>query len=183
MKNERDAQLKVFTSARVDSIEEEEGKIWYIMDSAWITSWLAYVQFNKDVSPAPGPCKNHRLLVPDFENSCWKAKPNLVMATTGKKTLGDYRRVSREVWENFCIYYPGCGPEIKTTFTFDPARQLTGLYPTDTWEIDNTKYSQESGQTEKKKSRAIERRKELDRKREAQQKEKDEKETEAKGKK
>ena len=63
-KEERDAQVKRFSSSKIDSIEEDEDKDWYIMDASWITSWLAYAHFDKDVSPAPGPCTNFRLLVP-----------------------------------------------------------------------------------------------------------------------
>jgi hypothetical protein len=36
------------------------------------------------------------------------------MAT--KTLVGDYRRVSKEVWEKFCDYYPGCGPLIQATY-------------------------------------------------------------------
>ena len=42
---DKDQQLKEF--AKVDSIEEVEGKEWYIMDSAWVNCWLAYVHFDK----------------------------------------------------------------------------------------------------------------------------------------
>ena len=63
-KDDRDHQVKFFSSSKVDSIEEDENRDWYIMDASWITSWLAYAHFDKDVSPAPGPCTNFRLLVP-----------------------------------------------------------------------------------------------------------------------
>ena len=36
------------------------------------------------------------------------------MAT--KNSIGDYRRVSKEVWDKFCEYYEGCGPAITTVF-------------------------------------------------------------------
>ena len=63
-REERDNQVKFFSSSKIDSVEEDEDKDWYIMDASWITSWLAYAHFDKDVSPAPGPCTNFRLLVP-----------------------------------------------------------------------------------------------------------------------
>ena len=50
----KDDQLKFFCNSTIDRIDEEEGKEWYIMDSAWINSWLAFVKFDDKVSPGPG---------------------------------------------------------------------------------------------------------------------------------
>jgi hypothetical protein len=61
-----------------------------------------------------GPCRNNRLLICDYANSRWKAKDGLLMAS--KSSMGDYRRVSKEVWDKFCEYYPGSGPTIKSVF-------------------------------------------------------------------
>ena len=80
----------------------------------------------------------------DYEKKKWKPRNNLVMATALQSNRGDYRRVSREVWTKFCEYYPGCGPEITTTFKYDAERKNDGLYDTSGWKIDNTKYFQVS---------------------------------------
>jgi len=53
-------------------------------------------------------------LVPDFDSHEWKPRGELVMAS--KASMGDYRRVSKEVWNKFCEYYPGSGPEINMAF-------------------------------------------------------------------
>lgn len=109
---------------------------------------LAYAHFDIGVSPAPGPCKNHRLLIPDYGKHEWKGRPDLVMATA--HIMGDYRRVSKEVWEKFCEYYKGSGPEIKTTFSPDPELKFSGKFDTSSWIIDQTNYMAESGHIEGK---------------------------------
>lgn len=84
------------------------------MDTAWITSWLAYTYFNKGVSPEPGPCRNDRLIHLDSNNNEWIVREDIHMASATWK--GDYRRVSKEAWEEFLKFYPGSGPAI--TFEF-----------------------------------------------------------------
>lgn len=99
----------------------KDGKEWYIMDSAWIATWLAYVHFDKDVAPAPGPCKseqlildhdnlngiywslpgrNNRLIAFDYQLQRYTGRFGLLMAVAERG--GDYRRVSQAVWEKFC---------------------------------------------------------------------------------
>ena len=95
------------------------------------------------------------------------------MAT--KLSTGDYRRVSKEVWDKFCEYYEGCGPAIQMPFKDvnihthyflrkkycfllslffpqDPVQRDTGLYDTTTWVIDNSnfkKYIEDLGDGDK----------------------------------
>ena len=94
----------------------QDGKEWYVIDSVWINTWLAYVHYGKDISPNPGPCDNTRLLNNDTGNSCWVPKPDMICATKTKS--GHYRRITKETWEIFCECYPGSGPEIK--MKYDP---------------------------------------------------------------
>ena len=91
----------------------QEDKTWYIAESTWIESWLAFVHYNK-TSPAPGPCRNDYLLRVDDENKYWLPKENLIMAR--KNGAGNYRRVSQEAWRQICALYPGSGPEISVDF-------------------------------------------------------------------
>ncbi len=86
------------------------------MDSAWIAQWLAYVHFDKDFAPSPGPCRNERLLAWNSEESKYTGRFGLFMAV--KERGGDYRRVSKETWDKFCSFYPGSGPTI--SFELDP---------------------------------------------------------------
>jgi hypothetical protein len=78
-----------------------------------MNAWLMYCHLNKNVNPNPGPCRNECLLV--STDSCWVARPDLVMARKDKE--GDYRRISKATWEKFCSLYPGSGPSIRMTFT------------------------------------------------------------------
>jgi hypothetical protein len=101
-----------------EDLDEEEVS-WYVMDAAWIRSWFAYVHhesdnLKEDTAPNPGPCRNERLLHPDFESRTWLPRERLVMAS--KKRGGDYRRVSRKTWERFREIYPRSGPTITTIF-------------------------------------------------------------------
>ena len=63
-KEDRETQVRFFSSSKVDVVDEDDERDWYIMDASWIISWLAYAHFDIDVSPAPGPCSNFRLLRP-----------------------------------------------------------------------------------------------------------------------
>lgn len=85
------------------------------MDSAWIESWLAYVNVNKGIAPCPGRCNNNRLVVYDYQLQKYVKRQKLIMAV--KDRAGDYRRVSEEVWHKFKEYYPDSGPAIAMTFT------------------------------------------------------------------
>lgn len=72
------------------------------------------MSLGKDISPAPGPIKNMTLLVTNYDARCFEARPELVMAKHGNQ--GDYRKISKEMWDHFCDFYPGSGPEIKMYF-------------------------------------------------------------------
>jgi len=87
------------------------------MDSAWIASWLAYVNIARGVAPCPGSCNNKRLLVYDYEEQKYVKRPGLMMAV--KEQAGDFRRVSEEVWLKFKEYYPESGPAVTMIFTED----------------------------------------------------------------
>ena len=115
-------------------MDDETGKEWYVMDSAWIEAWLAYTHGDKTMAPAPGPCRNHRLITFDYAEGKWKGRFGLWMAR--KEQGGDFRRVSKEVWEQFVSYYPGSGPAI--SMTFDAGKMdASGVYDTSTWTIVN----------------------------------------------
>eukprot|EP01031_Cornospumella_fuschlensis_P031136 gene31136-37632_t len=103
----RKQQLKEILE--LDFIDEEEGKQWYVVSSAWVASWLAYVHFAKTVAPCPGPCDNNF----DYTEEKWRGRFGLVMAK-GEKT-GDYRRVSKDVWRKFQKEHK------RETGEFDPA--------------------------------------------------------------
>jgi hypothetical protein len=108
----REGELKRIMDA--DDPVEEDGKIWYIINSAWVQAWLLYVHSNKNINPNPGPCRNDCLLTPAEDNSIWVPKENLIM---GRKEIpGDYRRISKECWEIYCELYPGSGPAIYVEF-------------------------------------------------------------------
>lgn len=110
----------------------QDGKEWYIMESAWIASWLAYVHFDTMNAPAPGPCRNDRLITWDYAQHKYVGRFGLFMAVSDR--AGDYRRVSKETWEQFCAFYPGSGPAITMQFAADQANE-NGLYDTAAWTI------------------------------------------------
>lgn len=95
------------------------------MDSAWIASWLAYVHFDMQVAPAPGPCYNHRLITYDYADKKYVFRFALQMAIQDRG--GDYRRVSPEVWAKFKEFYPESGPAISMVFKASEKRN-DGFY-------------------------------------------------------
>lgn len=116
---ERKLQLKEILE--MDFVDEEEGKKWYVMSSAWIASWLAYVQFARNIAPCPGPCRNDHLLQWDYGEQKYVGRFGLFMARFDR--AGDYRRVSFEVWSKFLEYYPGSGPAITMEYRADHKRE------------------------------------------------------------
>lgn len=116
-KRQKEDELRLILDIEEDADPEDleaEDTVWYIMDAAWIGNWFAYTHFEAGVAPHPGPCRNDRLLVFDYDGGQWVPGRRLIMAT--KKRTGDYRRVTRKVWEQFCELYPGSGPTITTLF-------------------------------------------------------------------
>eukprot|EP01031_Cornospumella_fuschlensis_P026039 gene26039-31441_t len=92
----RKQQLKEILE--LDFIDEEEGKQWYVVSSAWVASWLAYVHFAKTVAPCPGPCDNngpsiymyykkeHKRETGEFDPALWVIEdPPLPPDVTAKK--------------------------------------------------------------------------------------------------
>lgn len=118
------------------------------MDSAWIASWLAYVQFDRKAAPAPGPCNNRRLITYDYSEKRYVGRSGLIMAR--KDFGGDYRRVSKEVWELFCEYYPGSGPTITMVFELAEKNEK-GFYDTSKWTILDPPPAPEDATIKKKK--------------------------------
>jgi hypothetical protein len=137
-KASKEEELRAILNIEEGENQDDEEVKWYIMDAAWIASWFAYVHYESDTSPNPGPCRNDRLLKPDLEEEKWKPQPKLIMAS--KKRDGDYRRVSRKTWELYCNLYPGSGPTITTTFKRDDNYVQTGLYDTQGWEIQDFRF-------------------------------------------
>ena len=139
--------------------EEVEETTWYVMSSPWIEAWLEYVNVQKGINsryvriveaPYPGPCDNSVLLkwaLREDENIndnevryCWQAKKNLILAST--TDIGDYRRVSKRVWETYKKLYPKSGPEIKMKYVntgkFENAKMVyVGSTSLKNWQIIN----------------------------------------------
>ena len=93
---------------------------WFIIDSRWIDAWLMYASSARGRSPAPGPIRNHRLVVlresPHGEPR-WEGRPGLrAPKGDGKRAQdkGEYRRVSPAVWAAYVRLYPDSGPAIWT---------------------------------------------------------------------
>lgn len=85
-----------------------------MIETAWLTAWLAYVHHDKHIAPAPGPCRNDRLIIWDPLQNLFVGRPGLVMAH--KNCAGDFRRISRETWQKFKEFYPESGPSITMEF-------------------------------------------------------------------
>ena len=77
-------------------------------------SWLSYVNYGRDVSPAPGPIKNHLLLKVNYDKECFEPKEGLKLSRGADQ--GQYRLVSEEAWHFFEEWYPNSGPVIKCRF-------------------------------------------------------------------
>ncbi len=92
----------------------KDGKLWYIIDGAWMNAWLEFVVIGKNISPAPGPINNLSLLTPDYEAKQFKARRGLVLVK--RNSNGHYRRITKEMWQYFQEFYDGSGPEIKVYF-------------------------------------------------------------------
>jgi len=131
----QDKQIReIMQLDRTDDKDEE--KLWYIMDSAWVSSWLAYVHFDKENAPAPGPCRNDRLLTWDYLQGKYVARFGLYMAVNDR--AGDYRRVTKETWDKYCQLYPGSGPTITMMFNAKKMDETgMGVYDCSTWNIEN----------------------------------------------
>ena len=93
----------------VTQLQPSEEEFYCIIDSVWIDAWLQYVHLNT-MAPGPGPCRNDRLIVFDDEKMSWVSKKGLRPAS--KLLKGDYRRVSKKIWETYKLYYPASGPMI-----------------------------------------------------------------------
>ena len=83
---------------------------WYIVDAAWLSSWLYFTHYDKFVSPCPGPCRNDDLITYSFTLERWIPKPNLILSTKDKP--GHYCKVNKEVWNLFYECYDHSGPAI-----------------------------------------------------------------------
>ena len=115
-----------------------------------MASWLAYVKFDRKAAPAPGPCDNRRLIVYDSENKAWVGRPGLIMARSDFG--GDYRRVSKDVWELFCSFYPNSGPTITMVFNASEKNEK-GFYDTSKWQILDPPPIPDDGTSKKKKKK------------------------------
>lgn len=150
-KEQKEKELRDILNIEAGDDMDAEDVTWYIMDASWIAAWFAYVHYESETAPYPGPCRNERLLRPDYTLQKWVPQDRLVMAS--KKRSGDYRRVSRKTWELYSELYPGCGPTITTVFKnviqyanygfmyFSNLKQddnfkESGLYDTSGWNID-----------------------------------------------
>jgi hypothetical protein len=158
---------------QLDFVDDEDGKLWYIMDSAWIASWLAYVHFDMQVAPAPGPCSNNRLITYDYADKKYVFRFALQMAVQDRG--GDYRRVSPEVWAKFKEFYPLSGPAITMVFNAKEKRN-DGFYDPTMFTIvdhvDPPADANDEAKTNKKKKRKLFA---FKKKQEAEEKEKKEK--------
>ncbi len=121
---------------------------WYIVDSSWIAAWLAYVHFDTAIAPAPGPCRNDRLLAWSDDECKYIGRFGLFMAV--KNRAGDYRRVSKATWDKFCSFYPGSGPSITMELSKEIMNE-TGIYDTSKWNVVDPPPPPERTQKKKKK--------------------------------
>jgi len=147
-------EIKLFQARGVDDTEEEDGKLWYIIDGPWLASWLAFVQISDEnfTFPDPGPCDNKRLLQHNKLFEGWEAREGLTQAS--KADSGDFRRITQKAWELYTNLYPGSGPAITCVARFPKAdteeKELDILsddkikskdpYSTDYWLIDQDNY-------------------------------------------
>eukprot|EP00619_Florenciella_sp_RCC1007_P011127 CAMPEP_0205903524 /NCGR_PEP_ID=MMETSP1325-20131115/156_1 /ASSEMBLY_ACC=CAM_ASM_000708 /TAXON_ID=236786 /ORGANISM="Florenciella sp., Strain RCC1007" /LENGTH=216 /DNA_ID=CAMNT_0053269183 /DNA_START=39 /DNA_END=689 /DNA_ORIENTATION=- len=87
-----------------DGAKSDEGR-WCIIESGWVSSWLAFVYYN-DSSPAPGSIDNSKLL----DGKEGLAIEGLMLASDKKQ--GHYRLIREPVWDLYCELYKGSGPKI-----------------------------------------------------------------------
>ena len=115
--------------------EEPPDPIWYVIDSAWLESWLAHVHLDQDNAPSPGPCLNNRLIAFNPELNQYTTRFGLRMGGVSHK--GDYRRITEQCWKAYQKQYPGSGPTI--TMRYKPGSRneddQKGFIDTSKWEI------------------------------------------------
>eukprot|EP01038_Epipyxis_sp_PR26KG_P017819 gene17819-24880_t len=147
-----DKETQIRKIMEVDVASEESGKTWCVVDSAWLASWLAFVHFDKENSPNPGPCRNNRLIKWDYHEGKWVGRSGLLMAvpTSG----GDYRRVTPEAWERLKSFYPGSGPTITMEFNLKE-KNATGDMSVESWVIIDPPSPPEDVTTAKPKKRFL----------------------------
>uniref|UniRef100_A0A7S1UJU2 DUSP domain-containing protein n=1 Tax=Phaeomonas parva TaxID=124430 RepID=A0A7S1UJU2_9STRA len=92
-----------------EEFAQELGDPWFIVEAAWVTSWLAYVHVEAGISPRPGPIYNMGLLHFD-EDGKFVARKNL-RADSGNHR-GHFRAVKPAVWKAYVDFYPESGPFI-----------------------------------------------------------------------
>ena len=103
------AEHKLVSSLDTKGIEA--GQVWFYIDSAWITTWRAYLKqgaiVDRNKACDPGPIDNKEL------DKKMKAKDTKVKMTT------DFVAVNHKVWSVFVHFHGSVGPSI-TRDSLDP---------------------------------------------------------------
>mmetsp|Transcript_1228 Transcript_1228/g.2609 ORF Transcript_1228/g.2609 Transcript_1228/m.2609 type:complete len:355 (-) Transcript_1228:128-1192(-) len=94
---------------------DQDGVTWYVVESAWLASWLSFVHVDKGHAPCPGPCRNDRLIEWDNDECKYVGRTGLMMSSA--QGSGDFRRVSRDTWLKYKEFYPESGPTMTLTYT------------------------------------------------------------------
>jgi hypothetical protein len=84
--------------AELDTLTDNTGTEWYIINEKWLAGWRDYVSGH--VTTCPGPIPNHELLT-----------ENGLSARRGLEPAKHYRAVNRDVWAFYLEIYGG-GPPI-----------------------------------------------------------------------
>jgi len=106
----------------LDYVDDEDGKKWYLVESAWLASWLAFVHVDKGHAPSPGPCSNERLIEWSPEENKYVGRKGLLMSSKDVGA-GDFRRVSKETWNKYKEFYPESGPTITLEYNVEEMKE------------------------------------------------------------
>ena len=106
----RNREEELLQILQADSKDETDPrKIWMIMPSKWLRSWLIFVHYK--LGDPPGPIDMFSLLKYDSRTSDWRPKKNLIKPASNPHPQADsaqpghYRRISVEAWIKFIDLY------------------------------------------------------------------------------
>ena len=94
---------------------------WYIVESQFVHDWLEYTGVKNPAAgadptapppetPRPTKLDNAKLLLTDEGTKLWVVNPAIKVAHGDDS--GDYRRVTKQVYNSYCNMYPGSGPAV-----------------------------------------------------------------------
>ena len=106
----RNREEELLQILQADSKDEtDQTKIWMIIPSKWLKSWLIFVHYK--LGDPPGPIDMFSLLKYDSRTSDWRPKKNLIKPASNPDPQADaaqpghYRRISVEAWIKFIDLY------------------------------------------------------------------------------